>query len=220
MNETKVCPDCGRDLPLASFGDNKSRPDGKAFYCLDCFGTRAVASYRRRREAAGFVVRETPAVPDGHKWCPACRQVRAVTEFHRAARQSGGLASYCKTCKRERDEARRLMRLYGLSARALNEMREAQGGRCYLCRTRPAEHVDHDHVSRRVRALLCFRCNTGLGQFDDRPDLLRAAADYVERFSVQRVREAPGVYRLVPPREPGVPPVADLAPLLAGRRDR
>jgi len=55
-----------------------------------------------------------------------------------------------------------------------------QGGSCAICRTAPAVHVDHDHETGAVRALLCFNCNGGLGQFRDDPVVLRAAADYVE----------------------------------------
>ncbi len=51
---------------------------------------------------------------------------------------------------------------------------------CALCRKRPPEHVDHDHVTGRTREALCRLCNTGLGGFEDDPDLLRRAADYIE----------------------------------------
>jgi hypothetical protein len=59
-------------------------------------------------------------------------------------------------------------------------MLEAQGGVCAICQAAPAAHVDHDHETGAVRALLCFNCNGGLGQFKDDPEVLRAAADYVE----------------------------------------
>ena len=63
-------------------------------------------------------------------------------------------------------------------------MFDAQGGLCAICQTAPAVHVDHDHETGAVRALLCFNCNGGLGQFRDDPALLQAAADYVERHRV------------------------------------
>jgi hypothetical protein len=42
-------------------------------------------------------------------------------------------------------------------------------------------HVDHDHITGRVRALLCSGCNTGIGHLQDDPDVLRRAADYIEQ---------------------------------------
>jgi hypothetical protein len=58
-------------------------------------------------------------------------------------------------------------------------MLAAQGGVCAICKAAPAQHVDHDHETGAVRALLCFNCNGGLGQVKDNPTLLHAAAYYV-----------------------------------------
>lgn len=59
-----------------------------------------------------------------------------------------------------------------------------QDGLCAICREAPAQHVDHDHDTKRVRGLLCFNCNGALGQFRDRTDLMLRAVAYLrdERF--------------------------------------
>lgn len=89
-------------------------------------------------------------------------------------------------------------------------MFEAQGGLCGICRTALAAHVDHDHDTGEVRELSCFNCNGGLGQVKDDPEVLRAAADHVERHralprSVSGRPEA-GEESGIPPgrRRPGV----------------
>jgi hypothetical protein len=75
-----------------------------------------------------------------------------------------------------------LLKGYGLTPEAFAAMVARQNGSCFLCLQRPATglHVDHNHKTKRVRRLLCFQCNSGLGQFNDDPALLRKAADYVE----------------------------------------
>lgn len=125
------------------------------------------------------------------KRCPSCGQLLPTSDFPRNRSSRNGLASYCKPCHTRigRETKQRLyggtrhyhlLRRYGISAAQADEMVDAQGGLCAICRERPAEHVDHDHVTGVVRGMLCFNCNGGLGQFRDRMDLLQAAIEYLQ----------------------------------------
>ena len=45
----------------------------------------------------------------------------------------------------------------------------------------PRLHLDHDHLSGKIRGLLCGGCNVGLGHFRDDLKLLRNATLYLEK---------------------------------------
>lgn len=80
------------------------------------------------------------------------------------------------------------MHRYGLSAEAYQALVVSQGGRCATCGTAPEKfYIDHDHAccagtkscGECVRGLLCFNCNTALGQVKDNPRILLAMVEYL-----------------------------------------
>ena len=75
-----------------------------------------------------------------------------------------------------------LLGKYNIDVFEVEELIKDQGGRCAICKEREAEHVDHDHLSGCVRGILCSPCNTGMGQFQDDPGVIRQAIDYLERW--------------------------------------
>lgn len=80
---------------------------------------------------------------------------------------------------------------YGWSVEEFEAYWYAQHGKCYICRIpmkRPTKGqgqsldvvaVDHDHKTGEVRALLCNKCNKGLGHFNDNPVTLMSAIRYL-----------------------------------------
>lgn len=44
-------------------------------------------------------------------------------------------------------------------------------------------HFDHCHKTGKARGWLCFNCNAALGHLRDRPEVLRALADYLDAHS-------------------------------------
>ncbi len=84
---------------------------------------------------------------------------------------------------RERGVQRNLRVKYGITVEQWESLLEAQRGRCAICAVpigRTTAHVDHCHNAHTVRGLLCFRCNTGLGKFGDRIEVIAAAIRYLE----------------------------------------
>lgn len=87
---------------------------------------------------------------------------------------------------RRRKHSQNLQAWYGITIEQKEAMLAAQGGACAIC-TEVSHgdvfswHVDHDHQSGHVRGILCMLCNLLLGKAKDRPEVLRAAADYLEK---------------------------------------
>ncbi|MYV97363.1 endonuclease VII domain-containing protein [Streptomyces sp. SID3343] len=196
LKSGKNCPDCTEWKPVGEYGKNASNPDGLSFYCLVCNRRRSAESYRARRERAGFKLRPKVDVPDGYKRCPKCEQIKPYAEWHKSSRQYDGLAARCKPCRKAEGRAGYFMRTYGLTEDDVRRMVTDQMGVCPICQSTKLKHVDHDHETGRVRAVLCFNCNAALGMFKDRPDALRRAATYVEGIVWKPTLVAPGVYRL------------------------
>ncbi|WP_368397023.1 endonuclease VII domain-containing protein [Streptomyces sclerotialus] len=146
--------------------------------------------------AKGRNIRPRVDAPDGHKYCRRCETIKPHSEWDRNRRASDGLSTRCKACRAIEGRASHLKRQYGMTEVERDALRAETKGLCPICLAAPAVHVDHDHETGKVRGVLCFSCNAALGQFKDRPDVLRRAAEYLEGKVWKPILEAPGVYRL------------------------
>jgi len=115
------------------------------------------------------------AVRDGLKFCPDCGQTKPVAAFQ--SKTGATFQSRCASCV----GVRMRMKTFGLTRDQVVLML-ATG--CEVCGDKPDNtrfiHIDHDHVTGRVRGVLCHPCNTALGLLNDNVDRLIALAAYVE----------------------------------------
>jgi hypothetical protein len=81
---------------------------------------------------------------------------------------------------------------YGITLEQFNAIRDSQESKCKICGIyKPLDagnggkigdclHVDHCHKTGKIRGLLCSNCNVGLGNFQDTPEFLIKASDYLK----------------------------------------
>lgn len=71
---------------------------------------------------------------------------------------------------------------YGLTEEGHAHLMQMQNKQCAICK-KPItvrSPVDHCHTTGRIRGLLCFKCNTGLGMFGDNVELLETVIQYLK----------------------------------------
>ena len=155
MVEKRRCGVCGEIKKIEEFYKDKKGRGGYGYRCKPC--ARAVS--RRDYEVNKEARRKTNAA------------YRARPEIRRNTRD------YL------------LQRKYGISSGEYDALLKKQKGVCGICgldrkdsrgREMP---VDHDHVTGRVRGILCDHCNRILGLLKDDPAVLRAAVAYLKAWA-------------------------------------
>ncbi len=116
-------------------------------------------------------------------------ELRTTSEKHNMATKEGRL-QYRRDYWTTNETFRRtfnLKRYYGLSFEEYQTLHDLQKGLCAICEkpetSKQGEKtkwlsVDHCHDTGNIRGLLCSKCNSGLGYFDDRLDLIEKAVTY------------------------------------------
>lgn len=123
--------------------------------------------------------------------CMVCRRKTYLAkpgkrEIHRKGTQNWYHANP------EKAKSQRLKQ-YGLDLDGYNALRKKQNYCCVVCNKHEndvsqgraktpatALHVDHDHVTGKVRGLLCTNCNTILGKCYDNVKILEQAVNYLK----------------------------------------
>ena len=131
----------------------------------------------------GIYDRSKPAHLRVDKHCPKCGLILPIDEFPRNRCRSDGRQTYCKKCgillRRSTQRISDLKRKYGITPETYDSF-IGKDRPCAVC-GEMATHLDHNHLTGKVRGGLCQPCNIGLGHFKDSPHLLEAAANYIKR---------------------------------------
>lgn len=156
-----LCPHCGNPSPS---GD-----------CEDCKKDRR--EKRNERIRNGLCSTCNKLNGNGKTQCDECSSKESVKDKERRKAPGG----YRK------QKSALLKYLYGITIDEYEELLAWQNYTCEICQ-RPHNpkgrrmFVDHDHETGALRGLLCQNCNSVLGLAHDSPEVLRKAADYIEKY--------------------------------------
>lgn len=128
-----------------------------------------------------FTPENTYVPKDGGRHCRACRKSRheanprkydpvKMREWRKGWRQRN------PHWHRDYERQKKL----GITPDETQKLLEGQEGKCAICEDimdRPC--LDHNHVTNKVRGLLCSSCNLGIGSLKDSPLIVEKALYYL-----------------------------------------
>lgn len=125
------------------------------------------------------------------KCCGKCKKHLPIDQFQLITAKSGRNKGNswrnvrCKACHNEYMYERKLMKVFNMTLFEYDQMASMQSHGCAICggkcSTNSRLSVDHCHTSGKVRGLLCMNCNTAIGQMQDNPERMIAAANYLRK---------------------------------------
>jgi hypothetical protein len=113
-------------------------------------------------------------------YCRRCKEHKPPSDFAKGS-MGRPYYAYCKECAKARNREKR----YGLTDGQYQQMVETSSGCCAICSGRTHGistklHIDHNHETGQVRGLLCVKCNTAIGHFGERREVIEGALRYLD----------------------------------------
>ena len=117
------------------------------------------------------------------RWCGEQRPSERFSEqaLHQCMDCQNSMAYKWRDENPEKVQESRWKTKYGLSKAEREAMELAQGGLCAICKQGKKLVIDHSHESSEVRGLLCQKCNTGIGYFEEDESLFLSAVKYLRQ---------------------------------------
>lgn len=148
----KICSVCNLNMPLSEFRFIRKNKNGTDLYKAQCV---------------------------------ECHRKQQLERYHNL---SDNIKIERRTKNREtlgKDyfKRHRLNKQYNLTLEEFDFMYESQNGKCYICEKKISGRevkVDHNHLTGKVRKLLCHNCNTSLGLLNEDVKIFEKCIEYLK----------------------------------------
>lgn len=114
------------------------------------------------------------------KICSSCKFEKPVKEFSKNKVTKDGLQNACNVCKAQINRNWK----YSMKNGDIQRMITEQDNCCAICLIKTEDIVlDHCHRTGVIRQMLCRKCNSLLGMCNDNILILKAAINYVNKWT-------------------------------------
>ena len=148
--QTKVCSKCKIDKPFSDYFKDNKRKIGIRCKCKECCNVDTLGWREKHRSEYNNYAAE---------W-----RAKNPTRQHKTE----------------------IKRRYSLEIEGYDKLLVEQNYQCKICNKqhnpaikRGRLYVDHNHETNQVRGLLCSACNSAIGHFNDRVDIIQKAISYL-----------------------------------------
>lgn len=177
--DTKQCSCCGEIKSINNFYKQSDRKIGIRSRCKDCCKKHP---YKRNKEKS-HITRKKWELKNPDK-------ISAQNKKHRDNPfYKGKIKVYMKQYRKDHKEEfkwSQIKSLYKLSKKDWELLWLYQDGGCAICgkkfKSYAKADTDHNHKTGKGRGLLCRRCNSAIGLFDDNIELMNLAIKYLLKY--------------------------------------
>jgi recombination endonuclease VII len=137
---------------------------------------------KNRLGSATVLVREQKhIITDVHDGLGTCSTDGVVEVYWRNSGKWQGWA--CRVAMRKQKKRAQVKANFGISLEQYEEWFDKADYKCQLCGGDFRLSLDHDHITGKIRGVLCFDCNTSIGKLGDSIEGLKKALAYLEERS-------------------------------------
>lgn len=162
--DLRTCRICKQEKSLSDFY-------GRRRLCLICYATQCKV-YRETHKG------------EIQRYIDQTKEERTLQKHNYYQQNQDKIKEYRQHHKAQVRDSH-LKRKYGLSLLQWNIKFDSQNRECEICKITKTTYwqTDHNHITGKIRGILCTNCNRALGHLKDNPQILKNAISYIERYN-------------------------------------
>lgn len=182
----KICSKCGINKNETEYYRDCKTKDGYSYHCKNCrkpISDRYYSTHKQDRVEYAKKYREEN-MPKILEYRKSTKNIKSQKnkEWYQTVKEEK------KKFYHENKEHKKNITYkskYGITLEEYNKLLTSQNNACAICKSSGDEcgralAIDHDHLTGKIRGLLCSKCNISLGNINDNIEILETMIQYLK----------------------------------------